>query len=64
MKQKKNYRRQIVGGILGNIFTKIVENVPGIARKVAPIALDAGKAFAAGAASAAGTAVGQKYLIK
>ncbi len=64
MKQKKVYRRKIVGGFFGNIFTKIAENIPGLARKVAPIALDAGKAFATGAASAAGTAVGQKISDK
>ncbi len=65
MKQRKKvYRRKIVGGFFGNIFTKVIENVPGLARKVAPIALDAGKAFATGAASAAGTAVGQKIADK
>jgi hypothetical protein len=64
MKRRKVYRRKIVGGFFGNIFTTIAENIPGIARKVAPIALDAGKAFATGAASSAGTAVGQKIADK
>jgi hypothetical protein len=64
MKREKVYKRKIVGGFFGNIFTKIAENIPGLARKVAPIALDAGKAFATGAASAAGTAVGQKISDK
>ena len=64
MRQRKVYRRKIVGGFFGNIFTTIAENIPGIARKVAPIALDAGKAFATGAASSAGTAVGQKIADK
>ena len=64
MKRRKVYRRKLLGGVFGNIFTKFVENIPGNARKVAPIALDAGKAFATGAASSAGTAVGQKIADK
>ena len=55
---KKIYRRKIVGGFSGNIFTKVIENAPGIANKVSPFALDASTAFATGATFAAGTAVG------